>query len=137
MIPAIDAILFATGNISAAQNILPFSILVLFWLAIPQISSRRQRATRRYLAEPISYVFDAEGMRLTAPSFSTSLKWSIFREVRETNSLILLYEAPNLAYIVPKRFLSSNGDVTNLKAIIASTIAPKVIRQPGFVGRWC
>lgn len=125
------------GGMAVALDVLPLGVLILVFLAIPMFSARRQLATRRHLSEELSYAFDQDGVRLTAPSFSASLKWSLLREVRETKSAMLLYEGPNIAYIVPKRFFPSVGDLAAWRGAVAAWIKPKSIRSPGVFGRFC
>ena len=120
-----------------ARNFLPYSCLVLFWLLIPLVSARWQLSKRPYLREEMRYGFDPEGVRLTAPSFSTFMKWSTIRAVRETKCAFLLYSAPNMAQVVPKTFFTSEGDLAAWRQAVGSWITPKFIRAPGFWRRWC
>jgi hypothetical protein len=138
-IPPLNALLFLLGGswTSVATNMLPFSLLLVFWFLLPPISGRRQLATRRYLAEEMSYSFDAQGVRLAAASFSTTLKWPIFRAIRETKSAFLLYEGTNIAHLVPKHFFPSERELAAWKSAVAAWIAPKSIHAPGFVGKRC
>lgn len=138
-IPPLNVFLFCLGGewTVVGTNLLPFSLLVLFWFVVPPISARRQLATRRYLSEEMRYSFDAKGIRLAAPSFTTSLKWSLLRAVRETKTSFLLYEGPGIARIVPKRFFSSEGELVIWKNAVTSWMAPKSIHPPGVVGKWC
>jgi hypothetical protein len=80
-IPPLNVFLFILGGgwTSVAANILPFSVLLMFWFSLPPISARRQLATRRYLTEEMNYYFDAQGVRLAPASFSATLKWPMFR----------------------------------------------------------
>jgi hypothetical protein len=135
----LNVFLFLLGGswTSVATNMLPFSLLLVFWFLLPPISARRQLATRRYLAEEISYSFDAQGVRLAAASFSSTLKWSIFRAIRETKSTFLLYQGTNMAHIVPKHFFPSERELVAWKTAVAAWIAPKPIHAPGFVGKLC
>ena len=70
-IPPLNVFRFLLGGswTSVATNMLPFSLLLVFWFLLPPISARRQLATRRYLGEEMSYAFDAQGVRLAAASF--------------------------------------------------------------------
>lgn len=133
----INLAFFAAGYVNAGLNMGPFSLLVIFWIVIPYLSGRRQVTTRPYLCEPMKYSFDADGVRVTAQSFSTSITWSIVKRVQETKSAILLYEASNLARIVPKHFFQTEADLAACKDFIAACISPKHIVRPGIVGRWC
>jgi hypothetical protein len=128
---------FAAGNVDAGINASPFSLLVLFWLAIPYASAKRQARTRPFLLEPMKYSFDADGVRVTAERFSISMTWSLVKRVRETKSAILIYEGGNLGRIVPKHFFRTEEDLTICRNFIAVCIAPRQIVRPDVIGRWC
>jgi hypothetical protein len=63
--------------------------------------------------------------------------WPLVKEVRETQSSILLYEGSNIARIVPKHFFPTVEDLAACKGLMSTYIAPKAIKPPGVVGRWC
>lgn len=115
----------------------PLSVLILFWLVIPYVSARRQASTRGYLREPMTFSFSADEVHISGPSFSTSFAWTLVKEVRETQSSILFYEGSNIGRILPKHFFPTAEDLAACKALISTYLAPKAIKPPGFVGRWC
>lgn len=120
-----------------ATNALPFSGLILFWLLLPPVSARWQLSKRPYLSEEMRYCFDIEGARLTAPSFSTFMKWPAIHAVRETKSAFLVYSAPNVAQLVPKTLFPTEADVIAWREAVGTWITPKSIRSPGLLGRLC
>jgi hypothetical protein len=121
LVLAINLAFFAAGDSDAGLNTGPFSLLVLFWIAIPHVSGRWQAKTRPFLCEPMKYSFDATGVRIAGQSFSTLMAWSIVKRVQETKSAILLYEASNIGRIVPKHFFQNEADVATAK-----TSSPRV-----------
>ena len=138
-IPPLNVFLFLLGDgwTSVATNMLPFSLLLVLWFFLPPISARRQWAARRHLTEEVSYSFDAQGVRLAAASFSATLKWPIFRVIRETKSAFLLYDGTSNAHIVPKRFFTSERELGDWERAVAAWIAPRSVQAPGFVGKRC
>jgi hypothetical protein len=134
----LNVLMFFLGGdwTSKGRQMLPFSAWVLFLLLLPPISAKWQLSTQRYLSEEVTYSFGAEGVRLVAPSFSTSMTWPIFRAIRETKSAFLLYSAPQVAYIVPKKFFTSKPELVAWRHAVGAWIAPRSIRTSAF-GRWC
>jgi YcxB-like protein len=136
--PPLTVLLFALGNESRqiAINMAPFSGLVLFWIVLPLLSAKAQLKSRPYFAEEIKYLCDADGVRLIAPSFATSMKWQIVRSVRETKGAFFIYSGPGTALVVPQRFFENEGEMVAWKEAVASWLAPKAIKPPGFLGKW-
>jgi hypothetical protein len=118
-------------------NMLPFLLMVALLFSLPLISARWALAKQPYLAEEMTYSFDAQGVRLAAASFSATAKWPIVRAIRETKSAFLLYEAPYAARIVPKHFFRSERELVAWKGAVTAWIAPKSIHAPGLVGKLC
>ena len=137
--PIINLLLYLAGDLyrDAAINLAPFSVLMLFWLVIPYISAKRQVSNSGFLREPMAFSFSAAGVDMVGPNFSSSFAWPLVKEVRETQSLILLYEGPNSARIVPKHFFASVEDVAACKSLISNCISPKAFKSAGVAGRWC
>jgi hypothetical protein len=67
---------------------------------------------------------------------SSDVKWTVVQKLRETKSLFLLYFAPNLAVIVPKRFFRDQAQMAEWRSLIQGGVAPKNISKPGLIGRW-
>jgi hypothetical protein len=122
-------------------NALPFFLLLLFWLFIlgvmPLRNARKQLVTQSYLREPITYIFTSETISGTGPSMHWSTAWSVMKRIRETKSLFLLYHGPNIAVIVPKRFFQNPSEMENWRQLVMTSMDPKRIDKPGFVGRLC
>jgi len=135
----LNVLFFLQGGkfLPLAQNLFPLSFLVLLWAVLPLISARRQFVTRPYLAEAVTYSFNAAGVQLTALSFSSSMNWAIFRAIRETKNAFLFYSASNIAHVVPKHFFSSEGEIAAWRAAVTAWMAPKSIEVPGIVGKLC
>jgi YcxB-like protein len=129
------------GDGPLAANVLPLSGMCLVWLLImlvaPRWAARRQWKTQWALREPVTLCFDAGGVRAIWSDSSSSAAWKSVRAVRETRSLFLLYYAPGMAHIVPKRFFRDAAEMAAFRALVASAIAPGKIAPPGLVGRWC
>jgi hypothetical protein len=123
---------------SIALNALPFSGICLAWLAllVPWSAWRSWKA-RPSLRESATIWFDADGMRNKTADSSAQVAWRLILSVRETKSLFLMYYAPNMAYLVPKRFFANAEDIAAFRALVADSVVPHTITPPGLVARWC
>ena len=122
-------------------NAAPFIFLLCFWLFLfgiaPWRAARRQFRTQVYLGEPITYVFNPESLSASGPSTSWSMAWTNLKRVHETKSLFLLYHAPNLAAVLPKRFFHDHAEMEQWRRLVSDRISPLRIQSPGVVARWC
>jgi len=117
----------------------PSFVIFLLFLALimgfmPYRNARKQFAAQSFLREPITYVFTFETVSGTGPSASWSIAWNVLKRIQETRSLFLLYQGPNIAVIVPKRFFQSTAEMEKWRELC---VAHKRIDKPGVVGRWC
>jgi len=121
-------------------NVTPSLILVGFWVLMaavaPYSTARKSLVARAYLGEATSYMFNNEGMQAVAQSMSYEMKWSVFRRIQETKRLFLMYHAPNMAVVIPKRFFRSQGEAGDWKNFVEQRIAPKKIMRPRIIGGW-
>jgi hypothetical protein len=137
---AIIGLIIAVPNPGIIANSLPLLILFAVWICLigvsPFLAARRQLAKQPYLREPLTQIFTAEGIKASAPSTSSDIKWNIVQNVRETGCLFLLYYAPNQALLVPKRFFSTSDQMDSWRMITETGIAPRQISQLAFIGKW-
>ncbi|MGH9697060.1 MAG: YcxB family protein, partial [Bryobacteraceae bacterium] len=121
------------------KNAVPLLTLFIIWLALlavtPYWNARRQFARQRYLREPVSQTFSADGIKSTGPSVSTELQWTVVQTIRETKSQVLLYYASNQALLVPKRFFTDDAQLASWRNIVRAALDPKDIKQSA-IGRW-
>jgi hypothetical protein len=122
------------------SNAAPFFVLLVLWLLfllyMPTRQARKQHRSQKYLHEPITYRFSREGVSGTGPSISWKLTWDIFKVVRETKSLFVMYQGPNVAIVVPKRFFADPSAVDEWRRLVSSSMS-KAIEEPGVAGRRC
>jgi hypothetical protein len=97
-----------TGDPERLQNPGFFYVIMLLFallqLGLPYLCARKQYARLRYLREPMRYQFTNEMIRLEGPSFSGEITWPLVHSVYETRSTFLIYQSPQVAWILPKRF---------------------------------
>jgi hypothetical protein len=123
------------------QNVIPFGLLLLVWLflmaVMPYRTARKEYATKIYLREYVTYVFTPETINTSGTGISSSVSWKNITRFRETKSLFLLYLGPNGAINIPKRFFQSPEEMERWRQLVQSSMDPKLIEKPSFVGRWC
>jgi hypothetical protein len=124
------------GGTVLIANVAPLSGLVLVILVLVYFGATRQWKNRPFILDPCRWTFDANGPQQKAKSFSAQFGWSTVASVRETKSLILLYEGKNMARIIPKRCFESSAALAEFKELLTQHIAPKKIVGPGPIGRW-
>jgi hypothetical protein len=118
-----------------------YYVFMLFWamllLGSPYLAARAQHKRQQYLREPIQYRFNDDGARLEGPSFSSEIKWSLVQRINETKSAFLIYQAPQLAWILPKRFFHCDTDLQGWKKYaVVHLLRPGLFHEPGWVGSW-
>ena len=122
-------------------NALPFFALLVLWLlllgAMPYRNARQALTAQTYVREPITYTLTDETISAAGPSVRWSLAWNVMKRMCETKSLFLLYHAPNLAVIVPKRFFQSASEMQAWRQFVSVHLDSKRIDKPNFVARLC
>jgi len=130
--------MFVPGETNGAITIAGF-ILTTFWCLVMVLlpyRSAKKSFTARAFREPVSYSFTPEETRITSAIGSSQISWSAWTAVRETSTLYLLYYAPNLAMLVPKRFFADRSQIAEWEGLVESRIAPIRIWRPGIAGQW-
>ena len=122
-------------------NALPFVLLLALWLfllgVMPYRYARKMLKAQGYLQEPITYTFTDETISGVGSSTHWSLAWNVMKRIRETKSLFLLYHAPNIAIIVPKRFFQSESEMEAWRQFVTRYLDSKRIDKLGLVARMC
>ena len=132
----------ALGNYAAEDGVsrirLALSAALGAWIAavilIPYRSARKQWSMHPYLADSFREIFTAQTIERSSPSISSEIAWSVVREIYETDSLFLMYIAPNQAIIVPKRFFPDAATIQAWKEL-AKSQTPRFV-EDSFIGRW-
>ncbi|HVV73384.1 MAG TPA: YcxB family protein, partial [Verrucomicrobiae bacterium] len=95
-----------------------FSITPLI-TAIAVWAGRRQSQTAR---GPVTYVFDAEGMHTSGPTFSQTIRWSGICRVRRLKGFLFVFMGPARAYCIPLRDLSEPDDLGRLLSMAGAHV---------------
>jgi hypothetical protein len=108
-----------------------------FLLVNPYRAARRQYRSQQYLREPMQFRFTDDGVQLQGPNFVSKLSWVLVQRVYETRTAFLIYQAPQVAWILPKRLFSSNAEIQSWKEFVVGQLAkPELYHRPGWVGAW-
>lgn len=60
---------------------------------------------------PKSYVFDDYGIHIHTKSRIAIRRWSEISAIKDIGKLLLIYTAPKLAYVIPKRYFRSREEM--------------------------
>lgn len=130
----------ASGDPRKIQNpglqwlfLLGFGVLLLGQL---HWSARRQFAKQRYLREPMRYLTSEERVGLQSPSYSSEVDWAMIQAIYETKSLFLIYTAPQVAWVLPKRFFWGDEQRALAWKQFAMRKLAGRFHQPGTVAAW-
>jgi len=82
-------------------------------------SYRRIYRKQPSLHEPVSIDFGESGMAYSSEHSQGEVPWRMFIKWREGTRLFLVYSAPNLFHIIPKRLLDADG-ADRLRALLQS-----------------
>jgi len=136
---ALMLLIAARPDPNLIANVSPLLAMFAIWLILlgvsPWWAAYRQAARQPYLRDMLEFSFTALGYRLKGTGFSSEVQWGVLRVLRETKSLFLLYQAPNLAVIVPKRFFESQIQMNTWRQMAEAGIAPRKISVPR-IGKW-
>ena len=102
-------------------SVLVFGVSCLFPVVLSRISARQWRRIHRespYLQEPVNATLTDEGIEFLTATSSGVLPWSRFIKMKESDDLVLLYQAPNLFNIVPKEFFASPQQWADARALV-------------------
>jgi YcxB-like protein len=138
--PWASLLLLSLCIILAPRNTMFLAVLLLLLaiaaLLLPFRAARKQFADGSYLNEPVTFIFDIEGIRSTGSGVSSSVVWSRLQRVQETKTMFLLYYNARAAVIIPKRFFEERAEMMRWRQLVTSRISPKSIRAPSVFGRW-
>jgi Na+(H+)/acetate symporter ActP len=112
-------------EVSVLQLAIAFPLGCLFPLAILGLRTRQWNKIHRqspYLKEPINCTITEAGMEFVSSTASGLIRWSTFIKRKELPDLLLLYQAPNLFYIVSQSFFASAEDWQYAKELIRSQV---------------
>lgn len=82
------------------------------------IRSRRTLSDTPNLRGTVQYEFDDGGFRVLALHSSGETKWTAILKWKEGKHVFLLYRAPKIAEIIPKRFFKNPADVKYVRNLL-------------------
>lgn len=92
----------------------PFILFLrIFILRDPAMSAQTARR---------SYRFATDGIRIQSSLKTALTKWNKIIAVKDIGRLILVFTAPKLAYVIPKRCLGTRGQVKSFVAFLIERI---------------
>jgi hypothetical protein len=99
---------------------------------LPYLGVRRTFQKAAALRHPRHYIFNAAGIRTESEDARADYKWSLFTRIRETKSVFLLYQAPQVATYIPKRCFHAQADIEVLRQLIRDNYKGKwTVRRAG------
>jgi len=108
-----DKIIWASGLVGAAigGNLFPYALRGLYapWYL------KRHYQKYKVVKKPISILLLDMGVKFTTSNGEGLLKWEEMHHWRENSSLILIYLAPKIYHMIPKRIEKSGFSIAKLK----------------------
>src|SRR5690349_14071352 len=105
-----------------SSSILQFSFVALFAFCSGFITPRLR--ARMLLRGPVArerrnILVSSQGISIESSVYAANYNWTAFTHIRETKSSLLLFTAPILALILPKRAFSSPDELQRTRSLIA------------------
>jgi hypothetical protein len=114
------------ANTTTRPILIIVGIFFLVWLwLILFVQSRRMVKTVPNMKGPIRYEFDDAGVLIVALHASTEMQWASILQWKENKNVFLLYQSPQLAQIIPKRFFGNEQDVMAVRELLRTNISKK------------
>ena len=97
------------------------AIVVLQWFVM-----RRHWKNNRTIQQPVHGVVSDEGITWDVQDISSSkLPWHLLLRYRDTESLVLVYQALNQVFYFPRHYFSTDQDWSSFKQLVASKLPRK------------
>ncbi|MGV3640665.1 MAG: YcxB family protein [Adhaeribacter sp.] len=104
-----------------------FPIFVLMVPVSVYFQTHKTYTSSKNLKEEMNFYIDAEHIRVSGESFSSSSSWKSLHKVKETKAWFLLYTSNMVAYIIPKESFKTAEDLSLFKRFIINT--PDVLKD--------
>ncbi len=115
-----------TGTSAVIMHGLTATLLALplanYFVFVPR-AARRAFRNHQAVHHQLNYSWSAAGLRVRGPQGDWQIAWRDYREWVEDDEAILVYQAPNVFQIVPKRALSESG-AASLRQHLAAISRP-------------
>ena len=103
-----------------AGAVLPI-LLGAFFLFGPSLLGRRAFRKDDRLQQPIEAVASESGIEVSSPTASSKYEWSAFTRYAESKNLFLVYQAPNVFNVFPKRAFAL-GEEESFRALLSARL---------------
>lgn len=111
------------------EVILPNAIIFTLFYglihAIQYFSIKRNFENQPSFRNEISVETTEEGLQINTVTSESKIKWSVYTHWKENSNLFLVYQAPNLFNLFPKRAFASDRQVDEFREILASRLPKK------------
>ena len=97
------------------------------WFGAPFFAARSLLRSNPNTAKEVQWLFFPGRIETHGPVSDTTLKWSVFHTIRETDEQFLLYLQKNFANVLPKRSFRSIAEVNAFRELVRSSFAGKIV----------
>ena len=95
-------------------------LAILFVPAMVLLGAALTHFFHRQSREPFTYVFDGEGIHVSATTYEYTHKWPAIFKVRRTWGFLMFYFSPGCAHCIPLRSIPDRGLQAQLVEMAAS-----------------
>jgi YcxB-like protein len=110
-------------------NVRPLLYLLGIWLLLvfifPYFSARSIFKSQKGLHQPTRYTFSEEGIQTESETASSRMDWSNIYRAVETSAYFFVYTAKNIRFVLPKRSISDQTQIADLREILRRNIKGK------------
>jgi YcxB-like protein len=103
-----------------AGAILPI-LIGLFFLFGSRVSIRRSFRQDNRLQQPFEAVVSQDGIDISSPTVSSKYAWSSFTRYVESKNLFLVYQAPKVFNVFPKRAFAP-GEEESFRSLLSERV---------------
>jgi hypothetical protein len=103
-------------------------VAVFFWLVIRlvlYVTAERTYRTSALLRVPIRGSASSEHVEIQSEHGGGKLPWAVFYQQRQSEDLVLLYQAANLYHLYPRRFFGPDSDWAEFRSLAASNVTAR------------
>ncbi len=97
------------------------------WFVLPYIAARSLVRSKPDVCKTTRWLFFPDRIEARGPVSETTLQWSAFLRIRETNEQLLLYFQKQLANVLPKRCFRDDSDVDAFRKLVRASFTGETI----------
>lgn len=110
----------ATRGIGAASGMIPWALVLLFWLGLfrlftPGIVARQWEKQNCCVAHPMTRSLADDGLRVHCSMRDMKLAWPGIRRVVETKEFLIFFQTDRCAHYLPKRAIGSADELQRVR----------------------